>query len=165
MIEVIEFLKKKKIAIRGYSIITNGSMFNIEALNVIAQLHDLCTENYNSKIIVSNSKWHIEDKKHVTFAEWDKILLKHKNNLTEVEHSKNLNNVRMELEDGDYHIIINEGRGKNLAESNKNLSHDIFMFSGMVYINADGVVIENNCNMSYESQRNKPKDCKFIEDL
>jgi organic radical activating enzyme len=158
MIEIIQLLKKKKISIRGYTIVTNGSIFNLEALGVIANLHELCSENYGSKIIVSNSKWHKEDKNRIAFISWDEILLKHKNKFQALNYSANLTDVRMELEDGNYHIIINEGRGKNIAESNHNHTHDIFTFYGMTYINADGKVIESNCNMSYESQESFTKD-------
>jgi organic radical activating enzyme len=155
IIEVIELLKKNKILIRGYTIVTNGSIFSLETLDSIAQLHDFCTENYKSRVIVSNSKWHKEDKNHTGFIEWDEILLKHKDSIQSLKYGKSLADVRMELEDGNYHIIISEGRGENIAESNPNHTHDIFIFSGMIYINANGKIIENNCNMSYESQKNR----------
>ena len=135
-----------------YYIATNGSKFNAKSLDAVCNLHMLCHDNSMSNLEVSNSIWHREDKNYIEYAGginevMDRI------GYSEIERMRfgsTLQDLyipeRRKLGYGG--SIVAEGRAKDFGS----IEVQEVTMDNMVYINVNGDILLDNCNISFESQ-------------
>lgn len=64
--DIFNFLKfEKNIDIQNFFIATNGTKFSIESLKLFQYLYENCSDNDISQVKISNSQYHIEERKNL----------------------------------------------------------------------------------------------------
>ncbi len=161
--QMIQEMRWLRIEVQNFHMTTNGSKFTPDTLNTIGKLFNFCTDNSVSGVDVSNSIWHSADKNYVPFFSGEDLqyeILDHKDfeeyghgHMGQVDFERI--NKRTKLTSSSK--IIREGRAKdwgtNQIEEISEIDEDDEDNSRyLIYLNANGEVIEDYCDASFETQ-------------
>jgi hypothetical protein len=158
--EFIRLVREKDIEVGNFYIATNGREVSDEFLLTIMELYVLCTDNEVSAVEFSNDVFHQK-------VEEENIKKLEVFSFFNMKYGGKKYDGPIDTTDR----LVAEGRGYLMGGSNSEYPQEISlmcidnnMVEGTVYLNCEGN-ITNNCDISYESQREEQYIFCKVEDF